>query len=243
MSFRCCGKHIQCFRECEASGSTTAARTSGPCAKESCRTPILNKQSRVELPKCKPGRRRSIRRVQKPWSFRLCDDLPCGVAVLGDRQLVQGALSVNQNWQQVETAASWKSCSLTGLRRPFRGARGSWLFRLYGGLPRGVAVLCDRRPMVSCICTPARRIPRRPSNLTCVAVPHSRRKHLLHHISSTTISTNGSMEPLGGRRGSATGNGRDFRSCLGHLRPDRQQSAGIGTFSALCLKRVSLSSS
>ena len=44
MSFRCCGKHIQCFRECGASGSATAARTSGPCAKESCRTPILNKQ-------------------------------------------------------------------------------------------------------------------------------------------------------------------------------------------------------
>ena len=176
-------------RECGASGSTTPARTSGPCAKESCRTPIINKQSRVELPKCKPGRRRSFRRVQKPWSFRLCDDLPRGVAVLGDRQLLQGALSVNQNWQQVKPAASWKSCSLTGLRRPFRGVRGPWPFRLYGGLPRGVAVLCDRRPMLSYICTPARRIPRRPSNLTCVAVPHSKRKHLLHHISSTTIST------------------------------------------------------
>ena len=67
---------------------------------------------------------------------------------------------------------------------------GSRSFRLYGGLPHGVAVLCDRRPVLSCICTPARRIPRRPSNLTCVAVPHSKRKHLLHHISSTTISTN-----------------------------------------------------
>ena len=66
----------------------------------------------------------------------------------------QVALSVNQNWQQVETAASWKSCSLTGLRRPFRGVRGSWSFRLYGGLPRGVAVLCDRWPVLSCICTP-----------------------------------------------------------------------------------------
>ena len=62
-------------------------------------------------------------------------------------------------------------------------------FRLRGGLPRGVAVLCDRRPMLSCICTPARRIPRRPSNLTCAAVPHSKRKHLLHLISSTTVST------------------------------------------------------
>ena len=179
--FRCCGKHIQCFRECGASGSATAARTSGPCAMESCRTPILNKQSR---------------RVQKPWSFRLSDDLPRGVAVLGDRQLVQGALSVNQNWQQVETAASWKSCSLTGLRRPFRGVLGSWSFRLYGGLPRGVAVLCDRRPMLSCTCTPARRESAQAvKNLTFVAVPPSERKHLLHHISSTTISTNVSMEP------------------------------------------------
>ena len=41
MSFRCCGKHIQCSRECGASGSATAASTSGPCAKESCGTPIL----------------------------------------------------------------------------------------------------------------------------------------------------------------------------------------------------------
>ena len=117
------------------------------------------------------------------WQFHL----PRGVAVLGDRQLVQGALSVNQNWQQVETAASWKSCSVTGLRRPFRGVRGSWSFRLYGGLPRGVAVLCDRRPMLSCICTPARRIPRRPSNLTDVCRCASFEKktssspHLVHH--------------------------------------------------------------
>ena len=66
---------------------------------------------------------------------------------------------------------------------------GSWSFRLYGGLPRGVAVLCDRRPMLSCICTLARRIPSRPSNLTFVAVPHSKRKHLLQHISSISIST------------------------------------------------------
>ena len=112
---------------CGASGSTTAARTSGPCAKESCRTPILNKQSRVELPKCKPGRRRSFRRVQKPWSFRLCDDLPRGVAVLG-----------------------------------------------------------DRRSMLSCIFTPARRIPRRPSNLTCVVCAAFKKKtssspHLVHY--------------------------------------------------------------
>ena len=28
---------------------------------------------------------------------------------------------------------------------------GSWSFRVCGSLPRGVAVLCDRRPMLSCI--------------------------------------------------------------------------------------------
>ena len=59
--------------------------------------------------------------------------------------------SVNQNWQQVETAADWISCSLTGLMRPFRGVRGSVSFRLYGGLPRGVAVLGDRRPPRQCL--------------------------------------------------------------------------------------------
>ena len=118
-----------------------------------------------------------------------------------------------------------------GRRRPFRRMRKSWSFRLCGGLPRGVAVLGDRRPMLSCICTLARRIPRRPSNLTFVAVPHSRRKHLLQHISSISISTNRSMEPLGGRRCSATGNRRDLtRSCLGHLPPHRKQPAGTGTF-------------
>ena len=93
-------------------------------------------------------------------TFRLRGGLPRGVAVLGNRRLglnwdpAQVYLSVNQNWQQVEIAASWKSCSLTGLRRPFHDVRGSWPFRLYGGLPRGVAVLCDRWPVLSCICTP-----------------------------------------------------------------------------------------
>ena len=43
------------------------------------------------------------------------------------------------------------SCSLPGLRRPFRGVRGSWSFRLCGGLPRDVAILGDRRPVLSCI--------------------------------------------------------------------------------------------
>ena len=58
VSIRYCCKHMQLFRECGASGSATAARTSGQCAKESCKTPFLNKQTRVELPKCEPGRRR-----------------------------------------------------------------------------------------------------------------------------------------------------------------------------------------
>ena len=153
----------------------TAARTSGPFAKESWRTPILNRQTRVELPKCEPGRRRPFRRVRKPWSFRLCDSLPRGVAVLG-----------------------------------------------------------DPRPMLSCICTPARRIPRRPSNLTFGAVPHFKRKHLLQHISSTTISTKRRIEPLGGRRGSARENRRDLtRSCFHHLPLHSQQPAGTRVFSAL----------
>ena len=83
-------------------------------------------------------------------------------------------LSVIQNWQQVETAASWKSCSLPGLRRPFRGVRESWSFRLYGGLPRDVAELGDLRPVLSCIAHLCRKDPRRPSNWTFVAVPHSK---------------------------------------------------------------------
>ena len=87
--------------------------------------------------------------------------------------------SVNQNWQQVETAADWISCSLPGLRRPFRGVR------------RVMVVPCLRRPASRCRGTwrppafsvetqlhgtPARRdIPRRPSNLTFVAVPKLKR--------------------------------------------------------------------
>ena len=45
--------------------------------------------------------------------------------------------------------SAWFSCSLPGLRRPFRGVRGSWSFRLCGGLPRDVAILGDRRPVLS----------------------------------------------------------------------------------------------
>ena len=78
-------------------------------------------------------------------------------------------LSVNQNWQQVETAADWISCSLPGL-----------------------SVAAWRPPAFSTLLgtqlhgTPARRgIPRRPSNQTFVAVPKLKKKH----ISSTTVST------------------------------------------------------
>ena len=91
------------------------------------------------------------------------------------------AFSVKKNWQQVETAADWISCSLPGLRRPFRGVR------------RVMVVPCLRRPASRCRGTlrppafstllgtqlhgtPARRdIPRRPSNLTFVAVPKLKR--------------------------------------------------------------------
>ena len=65
-------------------------------------------------------------------------------------------------------------------------------FRLRGGLPRGVAILGDRRPTLSCICTPARRIPRRPSNLTFVAVPQLKRSTSRHPPSalSCLVATN-----------------------------------------------------
>ena len=52
--------------------------------------------------------------------------------------------------------------------------RESWLFRLCGGLPRDVAVLGDLRPVLSCIAHLCRKDPRRPSNRTFVAVPHSK---------------------------------------------------------------------
>ena len=47
----------------------------------------------------------------------------------------------------------WTMCNFksSGLRRPFRDMQGVVTFRLRGGLPRGVAVLCDRQPTLSCI--------------------------------------------------------------------------------------------
>ena len=99
---------------------------------------------------------------------------------------------------------------------------------------RDMVVPCLRRRASRCRClatagliegtelhgTPARRgIPRRPSNQTFVAVPKLKKKH----ISSTTISTDKSMETLGGRRCSAKGRRRDVtRSCLGRPPPHRQ---------------------
>ena len=94
-----------------------------------------------------PGRPfRSMRVV----TFRLRGGLPRGVAVLGARRLgLSGieiphrcSLSVNQNWQQVETAADWIQLQLAwpeaalprcagvmvvpSLRRPASRCRGSW---------------------------------------------------------------------------------------------------------------------
>ena len=175
MSFRSCG----CFPRMRS----IWVRERGQDLWTMCniKSPGLRRPFRGMRGRDVPSSRRPASRCRGTWQP------PAGAQRHWDP--AQLPLSVNQNWQQVETAASWKSCSLTGLRRPFRGVRGSWSFRLYGGLPRGVAVLCDRRPTLSCICTPARRDPRSPSNQTFVAVPHSKRNHPLQHISSTTIST------------------------------------------------------
>ena len=78
--------------------------------------------------------------------------------------------SVNQNWQQVETAADWISCSLPGLRRPFRGVRRVMVVPC---LQWATAGLFDGTELHG---TPARRdIPRKPSNQTFVAVPNLKR--------------------------------------------------------------------
>ena len=87
---------------------------------------------------------------------------------------------VNQNGQQVETAAGWISCILTGLRRPFRGVRGGQRsFRLCGGLPRGSALLGDRQPFLqrcpAAVHTRAKGFRAGRQNLTFVAVPHEKR--------------------------------------------------------------------
>ena len=99
------------------------------------------------------------------------------------------ALSVNQNWQQVETAADWTSCSLPGLRRPFRGVR------------RVMVVPCLRRPASRC-----RGTWRQPAFRRNSAAWHTNAKGYSaqavkpdvcrcaeiekKHISSTTVSTN-----------------------------------------------------
>ena len=149
------------------------------------------------------------------WSFRACGGLPRGFPVLGDRRPFRRNSSVNQNWQQVETAADWISCSLPGLRRPFRGVR------------RVMVVPCLRRPASWYRClatagfldgtelhgTPARRdIPRRPSNQTFVAVPKLKKKH----ISSTTVST---------RLHVHSNSGREQNSAMYHIRGNAQWSS------------------
>ena len=86
---------------------------------------LLSANVKHLVPRARPG---PLDHVQyKPWpetalpryagvvTFRLRGGLPRGVAVLGDRRLgLSGIeiphrcpLSVNQNWQQVETAADW----------------------------------------------------------------------------------------------------------------------------------------
>ena len=92
-------------------------------------------------------------------------------------------------WFRERVQDLWTMCNI---KRPwpggpFRSMRESWSFRLRGGLPRGVALLCDRRPTLSCICTPARRIPRRPSNLTFVAVPQTKRSTSRHPPSALIV--------------------------------------------------------
>ena len=98
-------------------------------------------------------------------SHPLCPPQPKSVTSDHWRQVwpLHDAFSVNQNWQQVDTAADWISCSLPGLRWSFRGVRGSWSFRFCGGLPRGVAVLGDRRPFrhfweLSCMAHPRKGV-------------------------------------------------------------------------------------
>ena len=66
-------------------------------------------------------------------------------------------------------------------------------FRLRGGLPRGVAVLCDRRPTLAlhtCVKGSAQAV--KPDVCRCAAL---KRKHLLQHISSSTISTIKNFSP------------------------------------------------
>ena len=111
------------------------------------------------------------------------------------KSFFQRNFSVNQNWQQVETAADWISCSSTGLRRPFcdvRGGHGS--FRLRGGQPRGFALLGDRLPsfqrFFSYSAHPRQVIRagrQKPDVCRCAALKKG-------HISSSTVSTNNVLQ-------------------------------------------------
>ena len=59
VSIRCCGENTLTFpRMRRHLVPASAARTSGPCAKESCRTPPLMSTPEWRLRKCEPGRRR-----------------------------------------------------------------------------------------------------------------------------------------------------------------------------------------
>ena len=111
--------------------------------------------------------------VSTPAQERHIRSLAAGVAT------AQMPFSGNQNWQQVQTAADWISCSLPGLRRPFRGVRRVMLVPCSRGPASrwsrylATAGLFDGTQLHG---TPARRgIPRRPSNLTFVAVPKFKR--------------------------------------------------------------------
>ena len=90
-----------------------------------------------------------------------------------------GALSVNQNWQQVETAADWISCSLPGLRLAL-----PWCAAGHGRSVFAAACLAVSRYLATAGLfdgtqlhgTPARRdIPLKLSNLTFVAVQKLKR--------------------------------------------------------------------
>ena len=90
--------------------------------------------------------------------------------------------------REPETAADWISCSLLGLRRPFRVYGGSWLFRACRGLPRGVAVLGVRRPFRRNLAAWHTRAKGhsaqavKPDVCRCAELEKK-------HISSTTVST------------------------------------------------------
>ena len=68
-------------------------------------------------------------------------------------------LSVNQSGQQVETAADWIRLQLAWPEAALPRCAGVMaVFRLCGGLPRDVAILGDRRPVLSCIAHLCERI-------------------------------------------------------------------------------------